>query len=50
MWWFGVSVTAASWWSLAAVGLLIGFLVGLGLFLSALHVRHRDIGLARCRC
>jgi homopolymeric O-antigen transport system permease protein len=46
MWWFGVSLTAASWWSVAAVALLIGFLVGLGLFLSALHVRHRDIGLA----
>jgi lipopolysaccharide transport system permease protein len=46
MMWFGVHLTSASWWALAAVALLIGFLVGLGLFLSALQVRHRDIGLA----
>src|SRR5262249_12209108 len=46
MMWFGVHLASTSWWALVAVALLIGFLVGLGLFLSALQVRHRDIGLA----
>jgi homopolymeric O-antigen transport system permease protein len=46
MMWFGVPLTATSVWSLAAIAVLTGFLVGLGLFLSALQVRHRDIGLA----
>src|SRR5262245_10405619 len=30
MMWFGVHLTPASWWALAAVALLIGFLAGLG--------------------
>jgi lipopolysaccharide transport system permease protein len=46
MMWFGVSLAATSMWSLAAIAVLTGFLTGLGLFLSALQVRHRDIGLA----
>lgn len=44
--WFGVALTWTALWALPAVALLILFLLGLGLFLSALQVRFRDVGLA----
>ena len=46
MMWFGVSLTTMALWSLPAIALLTGLLVGLGLLLSALQVRYRDVGLA----
>ena len=46
MMWFGVPLTATAVWSLPAIALLTGLLVGLGLLLSALQVRYRDVGLA----
>jgi lipopolysaccharide transport system permease protein len=46
MMWFGVPLTTTAIWSLPAIALLIGLLVGLGLMLSALQVRYRDVGLA----
>jgi lipopolysaccharide transport system permease protein len=44
--WFGVSLTWAALWAIPAIALLILFLLGLGLFLSALQVRYRDVALA----
>jgi lipopolysaccharide transport system permease protein len=44
--WFGVPLAATAFWSVPAIALLLVFLVGLGLFLSALQVRYRDVGLA----
>ena len=44
--WFGVPLTWMALWTLPALALLLVFLVGLGLFLSALQVRYRDISLA----
>ena len=44
--WFGVPVAPGAFWAVVAVALLAGFLVGLGLLLSALQVRYRDVGLA----
>src|SRR5688572_22393202 len=46
MLWFGVPLTITALWSLPAIALLAGFLVGLGLLLSALQVHYRDVGLA----
>jgi lipopolysaccharide transport system permease protein len=46
MMWYGVPLTAAALWSLPAIALLVGLLVGLGLLLSALQARYRDVGLA----
>jgi lipopolysaccharide transport system permease protein len=46
MMWFGVSLTTTAIWSLPAIALLTGLLVGLGLPLSALQVQYRDVGLA----
>jgi lipopolysaccharide transport system permease protein len=46
MMWFGVSLQLTVLWAIAAVVLLTGLLVGLGLLLSALQVRFRDVGLA----
>ena len=46
MMWYGVSLTAVALWSLPAIALLIGLLVGLGLLLSALQAHYRDVGLA----
>jgi lipopolysaccharide transport system permease protein len=46
MLWFDVSLTTTAIWSLPAIALLIGLLVGLGLLLSALQVQYRDVGLA----
>jgi lipopolysaccharide transport system permease protein len=44
--WYGVPLTGTAVWALPAIALLVGWLVGLGLFLSALQVRYRDVGLA----
>jgi lipopolysaccharide transport system permease protein len=44
--WFGVALTWTALWALPAIALLTVFLLGLGLFLSALHVRYRDVALA----
>jgi lipopolysaccharide transport system permease protein len=44
--WFGVPLTATALWAVPAVAVLGLLLVGLGLALSALQVRYRDIGLA----
>jgi lipopolysaccharide transport system permease protein len=46
MMWFGVPLTAMAIWSLPAIALLTGLLVGLGLLLAALQVHYRDVGLA----
>jgi lipopolysaccharide transport system permease protein len=46
MMWFGVPLTVMAIWALPAIALLTGLLVGLGLLLSALQVRYRDVGLA----
>jgi lipopolysaccharide transport system permease protein len=46
MFWYGVGLTAAAFWSIVAVALLALFLVGMGLLISALQVRYRDVGLA----
>ena len=46
MLWFGVAPRATAIWCLPAIALLIAFLVGAGLLLSAVHVRYRDVGLA----
>jgi lipopolysaccharide transport system permease protein len=46
MLWFGVAPRATALWCLPAIALLIAFLVGAGLLLSAVHVRYRDVGLA----
>jgi lipopolysaccharide transport system permease protein len=44
--WFGVALTVTALWAIVAVVLLTGFLIGLGLLLSAVQVRFRDVGLA----
>jgi lipopolysaccharide transport system permease protein len=44
--WFGVPLTMTAMWSLPAIAILTGLLVGLGLLLSALQVHYRDVGLA----
>jgi lipopolysaccharide transport system permease protein len=46
MFWFGVPLTPAALWAVPPVAILVLFLIGLGLALSALQVRYRDIGLA----
>ena len=46
MLWFGVALTWTALWALPAIALLILFLLGFALFLSALQVRYRDVGLA----
>ena len=44
--WYRVPVTAAAWWVIPSVVVLIGLVTGLGLLLSAVQVRYRDVGLA----
>jgi lipopolysaccharide transport system permease protein len=44
--WFGVALTVTAFWAIVAVALLTGLLIGLGLLLSAVQVRFRDVGLA----
>jgi len=46
MMWFGVALTVTALWAIVAVVLLTGLLIGLGLLLSAVQVRFRDVGLA----
>jgi lipopolysaccharide transport system permease protein len=46
MMWFGVPLTLTALWSLPAIAVLAGLLVGLGLLFSAVQVRYRDVGLA----
>lgn len=46
MMWFGVSLQLTALWAIVAVALLTGLLIGLGLLLSAVQVRFRDVGLA----
>jgi lipopolysaccharide transport system permease protein len=46
MGWFGVAPTWAALWTVPAIALLVVLLIGLGLFLSALQVRYRDVALA----
>jgi lipopolysaccharide transport system permease protein len=46
MLWFGVPLQATALWALLSVALVTGLLVGLGLLLSAIQVRFRDVGLA----
>jgi lipopolysaccharide transport system permease protein len=41
-----VALTWTALWAVPAIVLLILFLLGLGLFLSALQVRYRDVALA----
>lgn len=44
--WYGVAPGSGSWWALAALAVMVVFLVGAGLLLSAVQVRYRDVGLA----
>ena len=44
--WFGVALAVTALWAILAVALLTGLLIGLGLLLSAVQVRFRDVGLA----
>lgn len=44
--WYGVAPTWTALWAIPAIALLVLLLIGLGLFLSALQVRYRDVGLA----
>jgi lipopolysaccharide transport system permease protein len=44
--WFGVPLQVTALWALVAIILLTGLLIGLGLLLSAVQVRLRDVGLA----
>jgi lipopolysaccharide transport system permease protein len=44
--WFGVGLSWTVLWAIPAIALLVLFLLGLGLFLSALQVRYRDVALA----
>jgi lipopolysaccharide transport system permease protein len=46
MMWFGVPLQLTALWAIVAVFLVTGLLVGLGLLLSAVQVRFRDVGLA----
>lgn len=46
MLWFGVPLTLTVWWTLPAVALMVAFLAGLSLLVSALQVHHRDIAIA----
>ena len=46
MLWYGVMPTATLWWTIPSLGLLAVFLTGMGLLLSALHVRYRDVTAA----
>jgi homopolymeric O-antigen transport system permease protein len=46
MFWFRVPLTPTAIWSVVAVALLALFLVAAGLIVSAVQVRHRDVGLA----
>jgi lipopolysaccharide transport system permease protein len=44
--WYAVPIAATALWAVPAVLILAAFLVAIGLLLSALQVRYRDIGLA----
>jgi lipopolysaccharide transport system permease protein len=44
--WYGVSLTAAVLWVLPAIAVMMTFLTAISLLLAALHVGHRDIGIA----
>ena len=46
MMWFGVALRLTALWAIVAVVLLTGLLTALGLLLSAVQVRVRDVGLA----
>ena len=46
MLWYGIALTSSALWALPALLLLALWLLGTGLLLSAVHVRHRDVGLA----
>lgn len=46
MLWFGIGLSMTALWALPAVVLLAGFLAGGTLLLSAVQVRHRDVGIA----
>jgi lipopolysaccharide transport system permease protein len=44
--WYRVPLTMTALWIVPAVLVLTGLVAGLGLLLSAIQVRHRDVGLA----
>jgi lipopolysaccharide transport system permease protein len=44
--WYRVPLTMHAIWVVPTVVVLAGFLIGLGLLLSAVQVRYRDVGLA----
>ncbi len=44
--WYGIALGPTALWALPALLLLALWLLGTGLLLSAVHVRHRDVGLA----
>ena len=46
MFWFRVPLTGTAIWSVVSVVMLALFLVAAGLIVSAVQVRHRDVGLA----
>jgi lipopolysaccharide transport system permease protein len=44
--WYRIEPTLLAWWALPAIAVLTAFLTALGLLLSALQVRYRDVALA----
>jgi homopolymeric O-antigen transport system permease protein len=44
--WYRVAIGITALWAVVAIALLVLWLIGTGLLLSAVHVRHRDVGLA----
>ena len=44
--WFHITITLLAVWALVAIALLTLWLIGLGLLLSALNVKYRDLSLA----
>jgi lipopolysaccharide transport system permease protein len=46
MWWYAIALSPLVLWGLIAIVLMIAFLTGTGLLLSALQVRYRDVSLA----
>ena len=44
--WYGIALTVTALWAFPAILLMASFLTAAGLILSAIQVRHRDIGIA----
>ena len=44
--WYAVPLTLTALWALPAIAIMVVFLIAMGLLLSTLQVRYRDVGLA----